>query len=70
MRPHLTFPLKGFVVGSQILNLTPALSFDHNSCKSGLNEQSEGTLHIYVSRPFNGTMDTQFVVCLPFQLKL
>ncbi len=28
------------------------LSFDHNSCKSSLNEQCEGTLSIYTSRPF------------------
>jgi hypothetical protein len=41
---------KGFVVG--IFNLIPALSFDHNLCKSGLNEQCKGTLNICVSRPF------------------
>ncbi len=50
--PHLTLAFKGFVVGSQIPNLTLAFSFDHNSCKSGLNEQCEGTLSIYFSRPF------------------
>jgi hypothetical protein len=27
-------------------------SFDHNSCKSNLNEQCEGTLSIYTLRPF------------------
>jgi hypothetical protein len=43
----------GFVVESQISNLTLAPSFDHKLCKSGLNEQCEGTLNIYVSRPFS-----------------
>jgi hypothetical protein len=38
-KPHLTPAFKGFVVGSQILNLTLTPSFDHNSCKSGLNDQ-------------------------------
>jgi hypothetical protein len=33
-------------------NLTPTPSFDHNSCKSILNEQYKGTLSIYASRPF------------------
>jgi len=32
IKNHLTFALKGFVVGSQIPNLTPSFSFDHNSC--------------------------------------
>jgi hypothetical protein len=27
-------------------NLTPTPSFDHNSCKSSLNEQCEGTLNL------------------------
>jgi hypothetical protein len=49
---HLTPILRGFVVGSQIHNLTPKLSFDHNSCILGLNEQCEGTLNIYTLRPF------------------
>ncbi len=35
---HLTSTLRGFVVGSRIPNLTPASSFDHNSCISCLNE--------------------------------
>jgi hypothetical protein len=35
---------KGFVVGSLIPNLTLTPSFDHNSCKSGLNEEFEGIL--------------------------
>jgi hypothetical protein len=30
----------------------PLPSFDHNSWKSGLNEQYKGTLRIYVSKPF------------------
>jgi hypothetical protein len=29
-----------------------APSFDHNSCKSSLNEQCKGILSIYASRPF------------------
>ncbi len=44
---HLTPNLRGFVVGSQILNLILNPSFDHNSCIWGLNEQWEGTLGIY-----------------------
>jgi hypothetical protein len=43
---------KGIMVGNQIPNLTPASSFVRNLCKSSLNEQCEGTLSIYVSRPF------------------
>ncbi len=49
---HLTPTLKGFVVGNQFPNLTPTPSFDHNSCKLGLNEQCEGSLSIYVLGPF------------------
>jgi hypothetical protein len=49
---HLTSYLKGFLVRSQILNLTPNLPFDHNSCSLGLNEQYEGTLGIYISKSF------------------
>ncbi len=52
IKPHLTPAFKGLVVRGQILNLTTTLSFDHNSCKSGLNEQCKGTLSIYTSRPF------------------
>jgi hypothetical protein len=52
IKAHLTPAFKEFVVCSQIFNLTPAPSFDHNSCKSALNEQCEGTLSIYASRPF------------------
>ncbi len=35
-----------------IWNFTPGPSFDHNSWKSGLNEQCKGTLIIYASKPF------------------
>jgi len=45
--PHLTPTFKGFVVKNQIPNLTLAPSFDHNSRKSSLNEQWEGTWSIY-----------------------
>ncbi len=50
--PHLTPSFKGFVVGSQIGNLTFAPSFDHNLCKSCLNEQCESILIIHSSRNF------------------
>jgi hypothetical protein len=49
---HLTPTFKGFMVGSQILNLIHAPSFDYNSCKLGLNEQCKVTLSIYASRNF------------------
>jgi hypothetical protein len=32
IKDHLTPTLRGLVVGSQIPNLTPNPSFDHNSC--------------------------------------
>jgi hypothetical protein len=51
IRYHLTHVLKGFVVESQIHNLTPNHYFDHNSCILGLNEQCEDTLGLYTSRP-------------------
>jgi hypothetical protein len=54
------------MVKSQILNLIITPSFDHNSCKSGLNEQSEGTLSIYASR-LNGVLGAQYGTCLPFK---
>jgi hypothetical protein len=50
--------------------LTHAASFDHNSYELGLNEQCEGTLNIYTSRPLYGVMGVQFGACLPFQPKL
>jgi hypothetical protein len=52
IKDHLTPILRGFIIGSQIHNLTSKLSFDHNSCISGLNEQCEGILGIYTLRNF------------------
>jgi hypothetical protein len=52
IKPHLTLAFKEFVVKNQNFNLTHALSFYHYSYKSGLNEQYEGTLSTYTSRPF------------------
>jgi hypothetical protein len=49
---HLTLAIRGFMVGSQIPNLTPCPSFDHNSCILSLNEQCEGTLGMYILRTF------------------
>ncbi len=46
IKDHLTPFLRGFVVESQIFNLTPNPSFDHNLCILGLNEQCEGNLGI------------------------
>ncbi len=43
---------KGFMVENKIPNVTPVFSFDHNSCKSSLNEQCKGILSIYASKPF------------------
>jgi hypothetical protein len=48
----LTLAQRWFVVENQISNLTPSLSFDHNSCISYLNEQWDGTLGIYTSKTF------------------
>ncbi len=42
IKDYLTPTLRGFMVKSQIPNLTPAPSFDHNSCILGLHEQCEG----------------------------
>jgi len=39
IKDHSTFALRGFVFESQIPNLTPGPSFDHNTCILGLNEQ-------------------------------
>jgi hypothetical protein len=39
IRNDLTPTLRGFVVGSQILNLTLGVVWDHNSCISDLNAQ-------------------------------
>ncbi len=46
IRIQLTLVFKGFVVESQIPNLIHVPSFDHNSCKSSLNDQCEVTLSI------------------------
>jgi hypothetical protein len=40
------------VVGSQIANLTPGLSFAHNLCYKCPNGSCEAILDIYTSRPF------------------
>ncbi len=40
------------VVGSQIVNLTLGLSFDHNLCCRCPNGSCEAILNIYTSRPF------------------
>jgi hypothetical protein len=53
IRNHLTLILKGFVVESQILNLVPDPSFDHNSCILGLSEQHNDILSIYTSNFFS-----------------
>jgi hypothetical protein len=49
---QLIIVLMGFVIQSQILYLTPSLSFEHNSCISNLNEQCKCTLGIYTSKAF------------------
>jgi len=41
-----------FVVGSQIANLTPDPSFDHNLCCRCLNGWCKAIFDIYTSRPF------------------
>ncbi len=41
---HLAPTLKGFVVNSQIPNLNPNPSFDHNLCILYLNEYCENAL--------------------------
>ncbi len=52
IKVHLNLAFKGFMVGSQIGNLAPTRSFNHNSCKLNLNEQCEGILNMYTLRPF------------------
>ncbi len=52
IRDNLISVLKGFVVKSQILNLTLGLFFNHNSFISSLNEQCQGILCIYILTPF------------------
>jgi hypothetical protein len=48
----LTLTLRGFVVGSQISNLTLDFSFYCNSCISSVIEQCKGILGIYISKHF------------------
>jgi hypothetical protein len=64
IRYHLTPALKGFVT------LDHNIFFDHKLCISSLNEQCENILGIYASRTFHDILETQFNVCLPFQLRL
>jgi hypothetical protein len=70
IRNHLTPALRGFVVGSQILNLTPDLSFDHNSCISSLNEQCKGTFGIYTLRPFQWYLEGPIWCFFSFLIKV
>jgi hypothetical protein len=63
---HLTVALRGFVVKSQVPNLIPNPSFDHNSCISGLNKQCKGTLSIYTWDISKDILGVQFGVFLPF----
>jgi hypothetical protein len=44
IKVHLAPTLRGFVVNSQISNLNPNPSFDHNLCILNLNEYCESTL--------------------------
>lgn len=44
IKDHFTPTLMGFVIKSQIFNLTLGPSFDHNSYIYNLNEQCKGTL--------------------------
>jgi hypothetical protein len=41
-----------------------------NPCISNINEQCEGTLSIYILKPFQWCFRAQINVCLPFQLML
>jgi hypothetical protein len=50
IKDHLAPTFSGFLVKSQIPNLVPNVCV--NSCILGLNEQCEGVLGIYTSRPF------------------
>ncbi len=64
----LTLDLRGFVVGTQIRNLIPNLSFDHNSCISSVNWQCMGILISTLQDISNDIMGASFGACLPFQL--
>jgi hypothetical protein len=48
IKAYLALALKGFVVGSEIFNLTFDPSFDYNSCILGLNDQCKGILGSYI----------------------
>jgi hypothetical protein len=52
IKAYLALTLKGFVVGSEIFNLSLDLSFDYNSCISGLHEQCKGILSSYILKHF------------------
>jgi len=53
-------------VGNQIPNLTLAPSFDHNSLKSGLNENARAFEASTLQDLSNGVLGAQFGACLPF----
>jgi hypothetical protein len=50
--PGGRFDSRLFVVGNQIANLSPGLSFDHNLCYKCLNGPYEAIFDIYTLRPF------------------
>ncbi len=52
IKAYLTPALKGFVVGSEIFNLSLDLSFDYNSCISNVNEYCKGILSSYILKHF------------------
>jgi hypothetical protein len=58
------------MVGSQIPNLTFALSFYHKSCKLGLNEQCKCILNSYVSKPFQWYHERPNLVFFSFPTKV
>jgi hypothetical protein len=62
--------LRGFVVRSQVPNLTPNPFIDHNLCISGLNGQCKGTLAFTFQKLSNDILRAPFGACLPFQLRL
>jgi len=61
--------LRGFVVRSQVSNLTPNPFIDHNLCILGLNGQCKGTLASTFQKLSNDILGAPFGVCLPFQLR-
>jgi len=52
IKVYLTLVSKGFVVGSENFNLTFDLSFEYNSCISGLNKWCKGILGSYILKHF------------------